>query len=75
MSFNFLSFIFSGFSSWRTHKFSQINCLTNTILYRAGVSAKIFETETRYWRQETETRPRLWAKSRDETETCVSEWL
>jgi len=34
---------------------------------RAGVSAKIFEIDTR--RDIDVTRPRLWAKSRDETET------
>jgi len=33
VSFNFLSFVFKSFSSWRTTKFSQINCLTNTFLY------------------------------------------
>jgi len=42
------------------------------LITRAGVSAKIFETETRHWRFESETRPRLWAKSRDETETWTS---
>jgi len=30
---NFPSFIFRGFSSWRTPKFSLINYLTNTFLY------------------------------------------
>jgi len=33
MSFNFPSFIFKGFSTWKIPKFSQINCLTNFFLY------------------------------------------